>query len=460
MPGSTPRSPNGRNRTRDSNLRRPPDSRHRRPVAAPLFSGLRLSSRKGWKPQRLAAAASILPWRETRLRTVAFAQTRAFLAGRKRRRAPPRTFTGFADALTAAHRPLAEAIWERLRTQVRAVAPDAFRERFGDRKFVVLAADGSRFEAPRTTANEAAFGSAGRRGTGPRVAATVPYHLGTGLPYAARLGAGTASELRRLDATSPSLPDRTLLLADAGFPHFDLPRRLRQAGHAFLMRVRADRTLLAEPGSCEHADGTRGAGRQVWLWPEAERDRPPVSLRQIEIETDRPDVPNVFLLTDLSAADLPDERAADLYRRRWGVEVFFRTAEQTLQSRSLRSRNPDRALCEAERLILSVLLPGLLTAGAVDAAGGAPASWPPAASLRVVRRRVREASRRGRQWSRRIVGELAACVIDRRPRRGPKRPRGRPQKKHDRPPRPPKLRPATPTERQRAQELTATKLLL
>ena len=410
----------------------------------------------------------ILPWQETPLRTVAFTQTRAFLAGRKRWRRLPRTFTGFADALVDLQRPLADAVWKRLRSQIAAVAPDspdAFRQRFGVSEFVVLAADGSRFEAPGTTANEAAFGAAGRRGTGPQIAATVLYHLGTGLPFAARLGPGTASELRHPDNRLPSLPDRTLLSADAGFPHFDLLERLDADGHAFLMRVGADRTLLAElvePAECEHADGARGGGRQVWFWPEAKRraGRPPLSLRRVEVETDRPDLPNAFLLTNLSAADLPDERAAALYRRRWGAEVFFRTAEQTLQSRSLRSRTPLRALCEAEWLIPSVLLLGLLTAGAVAAAGGEASAWSPARSLETVRRRLRHAVRRGGRWTRRLRDELAACVIDRRPRRGPKRPRDRPQKKHDRPPRPPKLRPATSTERQRAQDLAATKLLL
>ena len=183
-------------------------------------------------------------------------------------------------------------------------------------------------------------------------------------------------------------------------------------------------------------------------------------MRAIEIETDRPDVPNGHLLTNLSAADLPDERAAELYRRRRGVEAFFRTAKQTLASRSLRSRNPARALCEAEWLVPAVLLLGLLTAGPIAGAGDDPASWSPAASPKVVRRRLRHAARRGGRRTRRIKDEPAACVIDRRSRRGPERPRDRPQKKHDRPPRPPQLRPATTAERQRAQQLAATKLLL
>ena len=168
----------------------------------------------------------------------------------------------------------------------------------------------------------------------------------------------------------------------------------------------------------------------------------------------------MYLLTNLSAADLPDERAAALYRRRWGVEVFFRTAKQTLASRALRSRDPVRALCEAEWLMLSVLLLGLLSAGAIAAAGGAASSWSPARSLKTVRRRLRHAIRRGGRRTRRLKDELALCVIDRGRRHGPKRPRDRPQKKRDRPPRPPKLRPATPAERQRAQQLAATNLRL
>jgi IS4 transposase len=34
---------------------------------------------------------------------------------------------------------------------------------------------------------------------------------------------------------------------------------------------------------------------------------------------------------------LSEEAAVDIYRRRWGIEVFFRTLKQTFDRRKLRS---------------------------------------------------------------------------------------------------------------------------
>jgi hypothetical protein len=220
-----------------------------------------------------------MPWQETSRRTAQFERAREFLAGRKRWRRLPRTYTGFAEAMRGRHGPLAAAVWTRFRDQLPRLAAGAFRAG----GFAVLAADGSRFECPRTPANEAALGCAGRKGTAPQVMLTVLYHAGTGLPWAARAGAGTTSERGQLSAMLGELPERTLLLADAGFASYALCERLLRRGHAFLLRV---------GGNCELVTGLPDAGggepgeRRVCLWPEAhrKRGRPPLSLRLIEFE--------------------------------------------------------------------------------------------------------------------------------------------------------------------------------
>ena len=397
--------------------------------------------------------ALLAGWQDETHRTGQFERAREFLAGRKAWRRLPKTYTGFADALTRRHRPLADAIWRRFRSVLPVVAGNAFRgARGGLEEWAVLAADGTRLNCPRSAANEAGLDPVGKDGTGPQIAGTLLFHVGSGLPWDVRLGPGRAGELTQLTDMLPDLPDKTLLLADAGFSSFKALRRLSDDGHAFLIRVGGNRRLLtelADGSECEYPDGRRGRGQQVWLWPKTLRraGEPPQSLRLIELETDRTDCPNLFLLTNLPAGELPDERAAALYELRWGVEVGFRTLKQTLEGRTLRSRTPRRASAEAEWLLLSLWLLGALSGPAVRSAGPAASAWSPAATVKVVRRRMRHADRAGGRWTKTLTADLAACVIDRRPRRAAKQRFRHPQKKIGRPPTPPEVRPAEPAER-------------
>ena len=455
--------PGPKGRTRDAKLRRPTAPRHRGPSPAPLFSTLKLPGPPtprgaGWTPQRLTLFALLAGWQDETRRTGQFERTREFLAGRKAWRRLPKTYTGFADALARRHRPLATAIWKRFRSVLPAVAGTAFRGACGGLSaWVVLAADGTRIDCPRSAANEAGLAPVGKAGTGPQIAGTLLFHVGSALPWDVRLGPGRTGERTQLTDMLPESPTRTLLLADAGFSGCAALRRLGDDGHAFLIRVGGNRRLLTELGECEYADGLRGRGQQVWLWPKNLRraGETPLSLRLIELGTDRADCPNLFLLTNLPAAELSDARAAKLYELRWGVEVGFRTLKQTLEGRTLRSRTPGRALAEAEWLALSLWLLGALAAPAMRSAGRATAAWSPAATAKAVRRRMRFAERIGGRWDKTLDDDLAACAIDRRPRRAAKQRFRHPQKKIGRPPTPPEVRPAEPSERRRYKAILA-----
>jgi hypothetical protein len=62
----------------------------------------------------------------------------------------------------------------------------------------------------------------------------------------------------------------------------------------------------------------------------------------------------VYLLTSVTEDQLSREQVLDVYRRRWGVELFFRHLKQTFQRRKLRSINAVHARCELEWSLLGL----------------------------------------------------------------------------------------------------------
>src|SRR5438477_89961 len=83
-----------------------------------------------------------------------------------------------------------------------------------------------RVACPRTAANEKALKCAGKKKTGPPLFVTTLLHMGTGVPWDFRIGPGTASERRHLEAMPPDLPPRSLVVADAGFTGYEFYRRI------------------------------------------------------------------------------------------------------------------------------------------------------------------------------------------------------------------------------------------
>ncbi len=66
-------------------------------------------------------------------------------------------------------------------------------------------------------------------------------------------------------------------------------------------------------------------GETVYLWPAKRQNQPPTRLRLIQITTGKT---AVYLLTDiLDPAPLSDADAGEIYRRRWGGEIYYRTVD-------------------------------------------------------------------------------------------------------------------------------------
>lgn len=178
----------------------------------------------------------------------------------------------------------------------------------------------------------------------------------------------------------------------------------------------------------------------AYLWPEKGRAkrRPPLVLRLIEASGGRRPV---YLLTSvLGSRRLSDAAAAALYKRRWGVELLYRSLKQTMGRRKMLSDSPAHAEAELDWTVVGFWV---LTVTSASAAGVA-ARASPATALRIIRR---AAAGRARTLS------LAAAVQDGYERSGGKAARRWPHKKNEKPPGVPKARDANPAEVRLAKEI-------
>jgi hypothetical protein len=353
------------------------------------------------------------------------------------------SYSGFSEALARSSERLLAPIKARLRREMLKLAPrqmDTWRWR-------AFAADGTRLETPHTEANEAGLGCAGREKTGPQVFATTLWHMGAGLPWDFCTGPGTDSERRHLESMIETLPTGALVVADAGFVGYELCWKIQDSGRFFLFRVGGNITLLTELGyEYQQREGL------VYLWPQKHRDQPPLVLRLIQLARGKQ---VVYLLTNiLDAQELTEQEANLLYEMRWGIEVFYRSAKQTLERRRLLSRTPATALAEAQWMLLGIWLLGLLAVGELVERNINPLEISYAKARDAVRRAMRGATSTHRPHRRRSLRrELAAATKDRYRRHHPKQARNYPRKKREQPPGPPKIRSATMSEQTLAKQL-------
>jgi hypothetical protein len=360
-------------------------------------------------------------------------------------RRPGETYQGFIKAQNRVPVQAQETLREHLRGHHRRVAGPRW-QRNG---WVPIACDGSRVELPRTAANERAFGCAGRSKTTPQLFVTTLYHLGTGLPWDWRIGAGTESERDHLRMMLASLPPGALIVADAGFTGYDLMQEILARGLSFLIRVGSNVTLLTELGIAikSEPDG-------VWLWPQAKQnDHRPLHLRLIRVPGREIGAKEgMYLLTNVfDRRRLSNALAVEFYGLRWGVEVFYRSYKQTLEQRKLRSDAPETAQWELFWGMTALLLLGLMSVGPAVLRGDDPLKLSVAEGLRIIRRAMRTSACWRRRGDLRTL--LGSARHDGYERRADKKARDWPHKKNEQPPGTPKLRPATKAENLRAQRI-------
>jgi Transposase DDE domain len=353
------------------------------------------------------------------------------------------SYEGFVKALAQAPE-LVGQITQRLRRQMQSLERG---QRSG--RWQAYAVDGSQLAAPRTVENQQAMGGKGQLDGMPLVSLTVLYDLQGGLPWAFRVGPGSESERAHLKSMLPELPNRALLVADAGFVGYEFCRGLMAADQHFLLRVGGNIQLLESLGYRYEI-----AGQTVYLWPQdqQQQQQPPLKFRLIVLQ--KPDRQPVYLVTSVLVSDqLTDEEAGQFYRQRWEIEVFYRTTKQTLQHHRLRSRTPENCYQELTWIMLGVWLLKLMTLDKLIAAGHPPQDLSPARARNIVRRVIHNQRPCPRSTCA-LSLLLAGCRKDNYVRLGPKATRSYPRKKRHQSPGPPKIKPPTPKQIQQAKHLT------
>lgn len=361
------------------------------------------------------------------------------------------SYDGWVQARHREAERLLTAVTRKLRQHMRVFA----KEHRHVGRWEVYAVDGSDAACPRTIANQQAMGDTGKPNGIPQLSMTVVYHVGLAMPWAFRVGPSTQSEREHLRDMFDELPAESLLVADAGFIGYELCREMLGKNQRFLLRVGGNVHLLTGLGYDYEV-----AGETVYLWPIEQQSHrePPIQLRMIVVEDEgkRP----IYLVTSvLDAERLTPGEAREIYHRRWGIEVSFRTLKQTLGHDGTRSRTPENCYLEMKWAILSAWMLALMTVRQVVASGGMPRKASPAAARNVVRRAMHDSPptihrrrRRARCYS--LLAALARCQADDYHRLRPKASRDYPRKKHHEPPSPPKIKPSTESQRQRAKQLT------
>jgi len=317
--------------------------------------------------------------------------------------------------------------------------------------WTLLAVDGSKEELPRTVDHEKEFGIADN-GAVPQALVTAIVEVHTGLLWDWRLGRADTCEKQHLVEMARGLPGRALLLGDGNFVGHPIWSALHEGGTQFLIRVGGNVSLLT--GLWPDARVERH-GDIVYAWPRLKRhNAAPLRLRLIRVGGRHTPV---HLLTNVLDHRRLNKRAAGaIYRKRWGVELFYRMFKRTLGYAKLRSRAGRRARLELEWGLIAATIMTLLGIDALRRARKDPRRLSPAGLVRV----LRTALLRGRQdagarAAATLRRRLAGSLRDRYKRRADKRSRHRPVTRITPRPlklKPPRLRKATAAERRMAHE--------
>ncbi len=438
-----------------------------------LFVGMHVRKGSTWKPRMLAAAA--LFWATSDRPTLGERFQHARKIIRKIfhwQSAPGKTCEGFLKMLRRWNGELLVAVVGVLRWRMEQELPDQFQVA----GFTVFAGDGSRVETPRTKSNQQAFSprrkqkrnqkkkskpsksqrnaqAAKRRKRKRQSAASIEkkadmtqiwltllWHVGTGLPWSWRSGASDSSERHHLLEMLGEMPKNSLITADAGFVGYEFWKTILDADHDFVIRIGGNVKLIKKLGYARDYDHT------VYLWPDqaAKKKMPPLVLRLIVIHDGKQPV---YLVTSvLNKQRLSDQQAIEVYRYRWGIELFFRTFKQTFGRTKLRSLSAENAKLELDWSLMALWSICLLGQRELVRAGAAPSQLSAAAAIKAVQTTMRDYRVRPESPDEALSSMLAHALLDGYERSSSKTSRDYPRKKKRERTAPPKTIQATKTQ--------------
>jgi hypothetical protein len=360
------------------------------------------------------------------------------------RRRPGKCYQGFIKARTKLTQKISGHLQKHLGQHHQQMARSFWR--IGG--WVPLAVDGSLFKTPRTKSNQAKIGCAGRDKAAPQITATVLYQVETGLPWDWQMGSGKTSERSLLRRMLSRLPQNSLLIGDAGFIGFELFQKFLSHNISFLIRLSSRVTLLT--GLVDLGLEHQRQGNIVWIWPGNKRRQKPLTLRLIRLKVKNKSkyargLKEVYLITNILKNEaLSDELAGEFYKKRWGIEVLFRSFKESFEQRKLRSRAPQQSYDELHWCMVSLLLLAMMSVSALLKKKKSPSCLSITSALRIVRYSMRDYQAWRSKGDIRVL--LTTAVLDQYQRSGSKQSRDWPRQKQESPPLPPKIRPATEHE--------------
>ena len=427
-----------------------------------------------WTPKALVFAGLLWAWSDEKTLLERFATARKIIMCRPgEQQQPAGSYQAFIKILCKWTGPLL------------SVLQPAFRQRMMDtlgrvwkiEGWTVFAVDGSKVDVPRTRRNEERYSPKSklsreaqkrrrqsrrkrarqaareRKANVPRIWMTVLWHVGSGLPWDWRTGPSDSSERGHLQAMLSTLLAGALLTADAGFVGYHFWKTVLAAGKQLLVRVGSNVTLLKKLGYAKERDGL------VYLWPDraAKKHLPPLVLRLVVVSSGRHPI---YLVTSVrNSRALSDTQVAAIYRRRWGIEVYYRHCKQTFEHRKLRSQNPDYAMVELHWSLLGMWAMGLHSHTRLVEQGVAPQRISFAGVWRAYRRPMREYKSRPDRGER-LTELIDRAIIDPYQRKN-KTSRDYPRKKQEQAAGPPAILTATRAQIRLAQAVrTAQRIRL
>jgi hypothetical protein len=427
------------------------------------WSGIQFRDDCTWTPLQLAATAILWAWSDEPTLGERFFAARRIADYLYR---PQREFATTSQAFLKILVRWTGILIALVQTALRSRMQEALAASWTVYGFIVFGVDGSRVEVPRTKSHEAVNGLArnkkGRklkrnRRKKPRTAAhtkkantpamwlTLLWHVAAGLPWSWRTGPTGSSEREHWLEMLGELPLDALIAADAGFVGYDVLRTVIDSGRHVLVRVGSNVRLLKKLGWGKESAGT------VYLWPDraAQKDQPPLVLRLVvAVGGKHP----VYLVTNVPPSRLSDAQVIGVYRRRWGIELFFRHLKQTFQRRKLRSTSADKARVELEWSLVGLWCLALYAQVELVEQGLDPQELSMAGALRAFRRTLRDYLHPAER-KRSLAMLLRRAVRDQYPRKD-KTSRDYPRKKQaDPPPGEPEIKTATTAQVRRARQL-------
>ena len=385
-----------------------------------------------WDTQPLVLVLLLMTWCCGDSQPERFETAKAFcIVCLPKRRRPGQTVQGFQKALAK----LPMRVLRTLAAGIRKTLAFRLASRWFDDGFIAIGCDGTRVECPRAVELEQRLGQANKPRSGPSLWITALVHLRLGVPWAWRIGPGTASERAHLLHMVDLLPPAALLVADAGYFGFGLAKQLLEKQVHFLLRMSSNVKLYTrEEVVMEHfQEGL------VYYFPAAkEKQEKPLWLRLIRVRGKKKKN-DVWLLTNVVESQrLSGVAAARFYRWRWESEGQFRAYQRTLGKVKMVSRTVRLVHREAEGSLLGMqlmLAQGVLAMKPMAAGKVQPVCSPRKILLTIRREMQGRLPRGGASYGQ----QLRQAVREQRLRSSAKATRSWPRRKPHKPPKPPRI---------------------